>query len=113
MNFILMKLVALTVLVCGAWYVIHGKMTYEEFVAFIMLSNIFMAPIKQTSSILETLPKGYAGFKSYLELVDMFPDIHNAKDAIEVDHIKGDAVFENVSFGYDKDRTILKDISFL
>ncbi|MDQ0880906.1 ABC-type multidrug transport system fused ATPase/permease subunit [Peribacillus sp. V2I11] len=31
MNFILMKLVALTVLVCGAWYVIHGKMTYEEF----------------------------------------------------------------------------------
>ncbi|MBO0999062.1 ABC transporter ATP-binding protein [Bacillus sp. SD075] len=112
MNFILMKLVALTVLGCGAWYVIHGKMTYGEFVAFIMLSNIFIAPIKQISSILETLPKGYAGFKRYLELVDMFPDIHDAKDAIKVDHIKGDIVFENVSFGYEKGRTILKDISF-
>ncbi|MFY0800564.1 ABC transporter ATP-binding protein [Peribacillus frigoritolerans] len=112
MNFILMKLVALTVLGCGAWYVIHGKMTYGEFVAFIMLSNIFIAPIKQISSILETLPKGYAGFKRYLELVDMFPDIHDVKDAIEVDSLKGDVVFENVSFGYEADRTILKDISF-
>ncbi|MEB2630993.1 ABC transporter ATP-binding protein [Peribacillus frigoritolerans] len=112
MNFILMKLVALTVLGCGAWYVIHGKMTYGEFVAFIMLSNIFIAPIKQISSILETLPKGYAGFKRYLELVDMFPDIHDVKDAIEVDSVKGDVVFENVSFGYEADRTILKDISF-
>ncbi|PEZ72719.1 ABC transporter ATP-binding protein [Bacillus sp. AFS017274] len=112
MNFILMKLVALTVLGCGAWYVIHGKMTYGEFVAFIMLSNIFIAPIKQISSILETLPKGYAGFKRYLELVDMFPDIHDVKDAIEVDHVKGNVVFENVSFGYEADRTILKDISF-
>ncbi|TKH06399.1 ABC transporter ATP-binding protein [Peribacillus simplex] len=112
MNFILMKLVALTVLGCGAWYVIHGKMTYGEFVAFIMLSNIFIAPIKQISSILETLPKGYAGFKRYLELVDMFPDIHDVKDAIEVDSVKGDVVFENVSFGYEADRTILKDITF-
>ncbi|WP_434168337.1 ABC transporter ATP-binding protein [Peribacillus frigoritolerans] len=112
MNFILMKLVALTVLGCGAWYVIHGKMTYGEFVAFIMLSNIFIAPIKQISSILETLPKGYAGFKRYLELVDMFPDIHDVKDAIEVDSVKGDVVFENVSFGYEAERTILKDISF-
>ncbi|MFE4708366.1 ABC transporter ATP-binding protein [Peribacillus simplex] len=112
MNFILMKLVALTVLGCGAWYVIHGKMTYGEFVAFIMLSNIFIAPIKQISSILETLPKGYAGFKRYLELVDMFPDIHDVEDAIEVDSIKGDVVFENVSFGYEAERTILKDISF-
>ncbi|QYF82779.1 ABC transporter ATP-binding protein/permease [Brevibacterium sp. PAMC21349] len=112
MNFILMKLVALTVLGCGAWYVIHGKMTYGEFVAFIMLSNIFIAPIKQISSILETLPKGYAGFKRYLELVDMFPDIHDVKDAIKVDSVKGDVVFENVSFGYEADRTILKDISF-
>ncbi|MGE7763312.1 ABC transporter ATP-binding protein [Peribacillus sp. NPDC097895] len=112
MNFILMKLVALTVLGCGAWYVIHGKMTYGEFVAFIMLSNIFIAPIKQISSILETLPKGYAGFKRYLELVDMLPDIDDVKDAIEVDHVKGNVVFENVSFGYEADRTILKDISF-
>ncbi|SIS08183.1 ATP-binding cassette, subfamily B [Peribacillus simplex] len=112
MNFILMKLVALTVLGCGAWYVIHGKMTYGEFVAFIMLSNIFIAPIKQISSILETLPKGYAGFKRYLELVDMFPDIHDVEDAIEVDSVKGDVVFENVSFGYETERTILKDISF-
>lgn len=111
-NFILMKLVALTVLGCGAWYVIHGEMTYGEFVAFIMLSNIFIAPIKQISSILETLPKGYAGFKRYLELVDTFPDIHDVEDAIEVDSVKGDVVFENVSFGYESDRTILNDISF-
>ncbi|WP_370016963.1 ABC transporter ATP-binding protein [Peribacillus sp. B2I2] len=111
-NFILMKLVALTVLGCGAWFVIHGEMTYGEFVAFIMLSNIFIAPIKQISSILETLPKGYAGFKRYLELVDTFPDIHDVEDAIEVDSVKGDVVFENVSFGYESDRTILNDISF-
>lgn len=111
-NFLLMKLVALTVLGAGAWYVIHGKMSYGEFVAFIMLSNVFVAPIKQISAIIETLPKGYAGFKRYLELVDMLPDIQDTEDAETVDAVKGAVTFENVSFGYDSNRKILNNISF-
>lgn len=111
-NFLLMKLVALTVLGAGAWYVIHGKMSYGEFVAFIMLSNVFVAPIKQISAIIETLPKGYAGFKRYLELVDMLPDIQDTEYAETVDDVKGAVTFENVSFGYDPNRKILNNISF-
>ncbi|MFJ7747908.1 ABC transporter ATP-binding protein [Peribacillus sp. NPDC097295] len=111
-NFLLMKLVALTVLGCGAWYVIHGKMTYGEFVAFIMLSNIFVAPIQQISAIIETLPKGYAGFKRYLELVDMLPDIQDRDHAVTINDVKGDVTFKDVTFGYDSNRTILKNVTF-
>jgi len=62
-SFILMKSISLFVLVCGTWFVIQDRMTYGEFIAFIMLSNVFLGPIKQINSVIETYPKGIAGFK--------------------------------------------------
>ncbi|WP_289487991.1 ABC transporter ATP-binding protein [Fictibacillus enclensis] len=111
-NFALMKIILLLVLGCGSWFVINDQMTYGEFVAFVMLSNVFIAPIKHINQILELLPKGYAGFRRYLEVLDMEPSIKDKEDAIEVAHVRGDIAFENVSFDYEEDQSVLENISF-
>ncbi|RKN79183.1 ABC transporter ATP-binding protein [Paenibacillus ginsengarvi] len=110
-SFILMKLVSLFVLVCGTWFVIQGRMTYGEFIAFVMLSNVFLGPIKQTNSVIETYPKGIAGFKRYLELLETEPDVADAPNAKKVSHLRGDIRFAGVAFGYDGKEPVLRNVN--
>ncbi|WP_339319768.1 ABC transporter ATP-binding protein [Paenibacillus sp. FSL R10-2734] len=106
-SFILMKLVSLFVLLCGTYFVIQKQMTYGEFIAFVMLSNVFLGPLQQINSVIETYPKGIAGFKRYLELLETEPDVADAKDAKPVHGLKGDITFNDVAFAYsDKDKVL-------
>lgn len=108
-SFILMKLVSLFVLVCGTWFVIKGQMTYGEFIAFVMLSNVFLGPIKQINSVIETYPKGIAGFRRYLDLLESESDVEDLPGAKTVSYIKGDIHFAGVTFGYEnKDKVLHK-----
>ncbi|MBN3527264.1 ABC transporter ATP-binding protein [Paenibacillus apiarius] len=110
LSYILMKLVSLFVLVCGTWFVIQKNMSYGEFIAFVMLSNVFLGPIRQINSVIETYPKGIAGFKRYLELLETAPDVADAPDAQTVKHLKGDISFHNVTFGYENKEKVLQDV---
>ncbi|BFH14224.1 ABC transporter ATP-binding protein/permease [Paenibacillus melissococcoides] len=109
-SFILMKLISLFVLLCGTWYVINEQMTYGEFIAFVMLSNVFLGPIKQINAVIEMYPKGIAGFKRYLELLETAPDIADAPDARPIGKPKGDIRYSGVSFGYENKERILNGI---
>jgi ATP-binding cassette subfamily B protein len=111
LSFLLMKFVSLFVLVCGTWFVIDKQMTYGEFIAFIMLSNVFLGPINQINSIIETFPKGVAGFRRFQELLDTEPDVAEAPDAVQVEGLRGDIVFNDISFGYEGKDKVLKQAS--
>ncbi|MDK8180546.1 ABC transporter ATP-binding protein [Paenibacillus sp. UMB4589-SE434] len=110
LSYILMKFVSLFVLVCGTWFVIEGKMTYGEFIAFVMLSAVFLQPIQQINSVIETYPKGIEGFKRYLELLEMAPDIADAEHAKSVKHLKGDIAYKGVTFGYENKDKVLRKV---
>ncbi len=109
LSFLLMKFVSLFVLVCGTWFVIDKQMTYGEFIAFIMLSNVFLGPINQINSIIETFPKGVAGFRRFQELLDTEPDVAESPDAVQAANLRGDIAFNSISFGYEGKETVLKD----
>ncbi|WP_025684304.1 ABC transporter ATP-binding protein [Paenibacillus maysiensis] len=109
-SFILMKLVSLFVLVCGTWFVIEGQMTYGEFIAFVMLSNVFLAPIKQINSVIETYPKGIAGFRRYLDLLESESDVEDLPGAKTVSHLNGEIQFAGVTFGYENKDKILRKV---
>lgn len=110
MSYMMMRLITIFVMVCGAWFFIDGRIELGEFMAFILLSNIFFRPIEKINAVIESYPKGIAGFKRYCEIIDTEPDIQDAPDAIEVDKVKGDISFHDVSFGYEDKRTILNHI---
>ncbi|WP_019636543.1 ABC transporter ATP-binding protein [Paenibacillus fonticola] len=110
-SYMLMRLITIFVMVCGAWFYIQGKIELGEFMAFILLSNIFFRPIEKINAVIESYPKGIAGFKRYTEILDTEPDIADRKDAVAVDTLRGDIRFENVTFGYEADRNILDGIN--
>ncbi|MED1916361.1 ABC transporter ATP-binding protein [Brevibacillus sp. DP1.3A] len=109
-SYVLMRLVNLFVLICGSWFVIQGALTYGEFVAFLLLTNVFFRPLEKINAIIESYPKGIAGFKRYIEIMDTAPDIADAPDAIQVESLKGDISYKNVSFSYDQESSVLQNI---
>ena len=59
---------------------------------------------------MELYPKGLAGFKRYLEIMDTAPDIDDAPDAVEVGRLLGEIEFRDVGFAYDNGQQVLSDI---
>ncbi|MBD2866389.1 ABC transporter ATP-binding protein [Paenibacillus oceani] len=108
-SFIMMKFVSLFVIVCGTWFVIQKQMTFGEFIAFVMLSNVFLGPIRTINSMIETVPKGLAGFQRYLDLLETEPDVQDkgSKEA----KLNGDITYVNVRFGYDSDKRIFDNLN--
>ncbi|MGD6873860.1 ABC transporter ATP-binding protein [Sutcliffiella horikoshii] len=109
-NYMLMRLVTLFTLLFGTFFVIRGELSYGEFVAFILLSNILLGPIQKINAVIESYPKGIAGFKRYTEIMDTEPDIADAPDAVHAD-LEGEIHYRNVSFGYEGNERVLKNIN--
>lgn len=110
-SYLLMRVVSLFVLMGGAWFVFHGQLTTGGFVGFLLLTNILFRPIEKINAVIESYPKGIAGFKRYLEVMDTEPDVADAPDAVEVQRLSGEIQYKNVSFSYGGDRPVLRDIS--
>src|SRR5690625_7569448 len=47
-------------------------------------------------------PKGMAGFKRFIDLLDVEPEINDREHAKSVTHLQGENAFEQVTFGYEK-----------
>ncbi|ASW09563.1 ABC transporter ATP-binding protein [Rhizobium sp. 11515TR] len=105
------RLVQLLVMMAGTWFVISGELSYGGFISFLLLINVFFRPIDKITSVIETYPKGIAGFKRFLSLIDTEPDLADRPNAIAVDHLKGDIAYNHVGFGYSEQVTIFRDLS--
>lgn len=110
-NYMMMRLITIIVMICGAWFYIHNKIELGEFMAFLLLSNIFFRPIEKINAVIESYPKGIAGFKRYIEIMDTEPEIQDKPNAITLEQVKGNIRFENVSFSYEPGRKILDGIN--
>jgi len=109
-SYLLMRLVQVFVLISGAYFVIRGELTPGEFVGFLLLTNVFFRPIEKINAIIESYPKGIAGFKRFVEIMDTAPDVADAPDAVPVPGLRGDIRYEGVSFGYEGQRKVLSGI---
>lgn len=109
-NYFLIRLINLFALIFGAYYTIRKEITYGDFVGFILLSNVFVRPIEKVNTMIESYPKGIAGFKRLIAELDRKPAIYDRPDAITVDHLKGHIVYDDVSFAYMDSKKVLNHI---
>lgn len=111
LSYMTMRIVQLFVMIAGAYYVLSSELTIGGFMSFLLLVNVFFRPVEKINAVLETYPKGVAGFKRYLELLNTEPDIQDAPDAVDAGHLTGDIRLEDVIFGYDEHKKVLNNIS--
>ncbi|WP_185525947.1 ABC transporter ATP-binding protein [Listeria grandensis] len=109
-NYFLMRLITLFALFFGSYFVINDGISYGQFVSFILLTNVFMRPIEKINAVIESYPKGIAGFKRFIEVMDTEPSILDKPGAVDAGHLRGDIRYENVSFQYDSGKKVLDGI---
>ncbi|KNH36882.1 ABC transporter ATP-binding protein [Exiguobacterium acetylicum] len=105
------RVMTLAVLVVGAYLTYREALTAGELVGFILYMNILLKPIDKITALLEMYPKGMAGFKRFLSMIDEDASIPDAPDALVVDRLNGGITFKDVAFGYEVDRLILENIN--
>ena len=87
-------------------------MKVTDLVTFLLYINNFTDPIKKLINFTEQFQNGYSGYERFLEIMDVEPDITDAKDAQHITSVKGDICFDNVSFKYEeKQDTVLSHIN--
>ncbi|MFB5087459.1 ABC transporter ATP-binding protein [Psychrobacillus sp. PGGUH221] len=109
--YMMTRLVTLVVLVVGAWFTYKGTLSYGQLVSFVLYVNVLIKPVDKITALLELYPKGMAGFKRFLELVEQDPEVQDRSNALNVSHLNGDIEFENVSFRYDEHKSVLENIN--
>ena len=111
LNYMGMRLIQVVVMVTGAAFVLKGSLTTGGFVAFLLLVTVFFRPLDKIAAVIETYPRGIAGFRRYLELLETEPDVMDAPDAVQAPTFKGAITFNAVQFGYRHGLGVLKGIT--
>lgn len=111
LHYVGMRLVQVVVMVAGAGYVLSGSMTTGGFVGFLLLVGVFFRPLDKIAAVIETYPKGIAGFRRYLDLLATEAEIADAPDARPAPALRGAIRFEDVGFAYDDSRPVLSGIT--
>ncbi len=110
LSYLGMRLTQVAVMIAGTWFVLRGELTQGGFVSFLLLVGVFFRPVEKINAVLETYPKGIAGFRRYTELLDTAPDVTDAPDAVAAPALRGEIRYENVRFGYSAGRPVLRGL---
>ncbi|HWD25492.1 MAG TPA: ABC transporter ATP-binding protein [Acidimicrobiales bacterium] len=96
----------------GVWVLNQSpELTIGELTAFILYLSLFFAPIQQLVQLYSQYQQGQAALVKLRQLFVTSPSVLEAEGAIELPPIEGDIVLENVEFGYDPARPVLRDVN--
>ena len=93
-------LIQVNVIIVGCVLIANQKMNVSDLITFLLYISVFTEPINTLVNFTEQFQNGYSGFERFREIMDIDPDIEDAKDAVPLTNVKGNIGFENVSFHY-------------
>ena len=111
-NLFFQGMMYLTTLIYGGYLIAMGQMQAADLAMYALYIGIFISPIQILVELVEMLQKGLSGFRRYLEVVETEPEIQDKEGAIDLENVKGDVCYVNVSFHYsDDNKTVLSQVS--
>ncbi|MEQ8476869.1 ABC transporter ATP-binding protein [Fulvivirga sp.] len=96
----------------GGYMIMNGDMTFGDFLAFTLYLGFMIAPIVQMSNIGSQLTEAFAGLDRTEEILNTPLEDDPTVRINNIGQIKGDIEFKDVSFAYEEEKEVIKDISF-
>lgn len=109
---LLQDLLYLTIVLVGGLFLYNGELSAEDFTAFLLYISMFLNPIQRFVALFQQLQEGMSGFSRFCEIMAADEETDNGKTVIT--DIKGDLVFDNLSFGYSTEedgRMVISDLT--
>jgi ABC-type multidrug transport system fused ATPase/permease subunit len=101
---------SIIVLSYGTWQVVAHQLTIGELTAFLAYLGQINQPAKRYSRVLNVLQKGATALERIFEILDTVPKITQLANPIALPNFTGKVEFQQVSFAYQNDRSVLHQI---
>lgn len=103
----------IVVVVAGALFMINGHIGSPDFVAYLLYVTTLFASIRKIVEFAEQFQRGMTGIERFFEIIDTVPEITDADNAEDLENVRGEIEFDNVTFSYSEDNEeVLQNISF-
>ena len=109
---LLMGITSIIIMGLGGTMIMDNNMTVGDFFAFTLYLGFLVAPIIQMSNIGTQITEAFAGLDRMEEILVMDKEDEDSNRVHNLDELKGEIAFENVSFSYDGENEVLKNITF-
>ena len=108
-------------IVGGGYFVATGGLAVTELAIYALYIGIFLSPIEQLINFTEQFQKGYAGFRRFMEVLAVRPDVRNRPGALPLaaaevergradEFVAGEVRYRGVRFGYDGEHEVLRGL---
>jgi len=108
----LLGLASVGIMGIGGYFIIQGQMTFGDFLAFTLYLGFMITPIVQMSNIGSQLTEAFAGLDRTEEIMQMENENDPSNRTVVLPDVKGDIIFDDVSFSYEEGKEVLHHISF-
>jgi ATP-binding cassette subfamily B multidrug efflux pump len=95
----------------GGWMTLRGWTSVGTIASFISYSQTFANPLRHLGDLYNQIQSAIAGAERVFEIIDQVPELQDAPDAIALDEIAGEVVFNQVDFAYVPGIPVLKKVS--
>jgi ATP-binding cassette, subfamily B, bacterial len=100
------------VVLVGSLQVLAGRMTPGDLLLFTSYVQSMYKPVRNLARLSNKYSKATVSAERISEILEVEPEIQDAPDAVDASELAGEVVFEDVSFDYGDDESVLKDLSF-
>lgn len=100
------------IVVVGGGMVLNGSLALGVMVAFLFYVQRFFDPIRTLTIQYSIMQRAMASGQRIFEVLDVHVTVRDAQDAVPLNDNDGSIVFEDVTFGYERDRPVLNGVSF-
>ena len=95
----------------GGYFVMKGMMDYRDLLTFTLYITTFVAPMRKLSGFSELFANGFAGLNRFVEIMGTEPTLQDKPNAPDLQNVQGEIRVEHVSFAYDGDLDVLREVS--
>jgi glucan exporter ATP-binding protein len=105
-------LTVVAIFALGASLHSKGEVTVGNIVSFVGFSLMLIGRLEQFAGFISSLFFQTHSLRNYFEVLDLQPTVAESANAVELPRVRGEIVFEDVSFGYDSERPAIEHLSF-
>lgn len=102
----------IVVVVAGGLFLAYGKIDAGDYIAYLLFVSTLLTSIRRIVEFAEQFQRGITGIERFTEIMDIEPEIQDAKNAKILENIEGRVDFEGVTFKYTSDgKEVLTDLN--
>ncbi len=106
------QLITVAIIIFGGAAIVNGSLDLADLLTYLLFAAILVDPIHKFANLARLYQEGITGFKRFMDILEVQPDIQDSADAIELTQVQGNVEFKDVSFKYkDGYNDVVKNIS--